>query len=94
MNPELYPSPPPEPPFPEFVSGMAPEEVKKKLGSFKNLKKIQRKQWVKSMTDQQLMAYLEDNLRIPSPPGTINRMILEGVVNWIEGFKRGIRGEY
>lgn len=90
MNSELYPSPPPEPPFPEFVSSMVPEEMRKRLHSFKDLKKRQRKQWVSSMSNQQLMAYVEDNLKVPAPPGTINRMVLEGVVNWIEGFKRGV----
>jgi len=90
MSPELYPSPPPEPPFPEFVSGMLPEEMKKRLWKYKSEKKRSRKQWVSSMTSPQLMAYVSENLGVPSPPGTINRMILEGVVNWMEGFKQGV----
>lgn len=101
MSPELYPSPPPEPPLPEFVSGMVPEEMKKLLIRYKSQKKKARKQWVTSMTDQQLLAYLEDNLKVPSPPipgmpmvgKTINRMLLEGVVNWVAGFKSGVLGE-
>ena len=92
MSPSLYPSPPPEPPFPEFISGMVPEQMRKLMGQRRYQAAKARKQWVKSMTSPQLMAYMSENLGVPSPPGSINRMVLEGVVNWVEGFKRGIMG--
>ena len=90
---DVRPALPERLPMPEYHPGDGAEEYRRELKKRQAQIARERKEWVRAMTEGQLKEYIYKEIAGPAPKGSVNRMKLEGIVNWIEGWTAGIFGD-